>query len=139
MRLSVAEPLRHKGRLELHVKAKFLASYTSKILCNEKIFDPKIDEDLIRHIRNTAREIYIKSWQANKINAGTNYLRRASRYCLQEEALSLCDDLHASIGIAKQVFHLRGKRMKYWSSLISEVRVLLQGWIESDVKRYGQP
>lgn len=30
--MSVPEPLRHKGRLEVHVKAQYLASYTIKIL-----------------------------------------------------------------------------------------------------------
>lgn len=30
--MSVPEPLRHKGRLEVHVKGQYLASYTIKIL-----------------------------------------------------------------------------------------------------------
>ena len=138
MPLSVAEPLRHKGRLEVHVKAQFLATYTAKILKNEKIFNPEIDKNLIDRMRNCAFDIYIKAWQANKIRAETNYMNRAMRNNLQEEAILLCDELHASIGIAKQLYHLRNRRMKYWSGLITEVRALLQGWKESDVKRYGQ-
>ena len=131
--MSVAEPLRHKGRLEVHIKAQFLATYTAMILKNEKIFDPNIDKALIDRIRNCAYDIYIKSWQANKIRAETNSVNRIMRYNLQEEAILLCDELHACVGIAKTVYHLRQRRMKYWSGLITEVRKLLQAWKESDV------
>lgn len=137
--MSVPEPLRHKGRLEVHVKAQFLASYTAKILSNPKTFDPNTDAELIARIKNCAYDIYARAWSANKIRADTNGINRAWRYGLQEEAILLCDEMHAYIGIAKQVYHLRTKRMRYWSGLITEVRALLQGWKESDVSRYGQP
>ena len=139
MPLSVAEPLRHKGRLEVHVKAQFLATYTAQILKNEKIFDPNVDAALIDRMKTCAFDIYVKSWQANKIRAETNQINRNMRYKLQEEAILTCDELHACIGIAKKLYHLRSKRMKYWSGLIIDVRQLLQAWKESDVSRYGQP
>lgn len=137
--MSVVEPERHKGRLEVHVKAQALAAYTVLIVKNPKVFDPEVDEDLIKRIKSYSMDIYEKAWAANKINAETNQINRAMRYQLQEEALLCCDCLHADIGIAKSVFHLRKRRMKFWSGLITEVRALLQAWKESDVKRYGQP
>lgn len=137
--MSVVEPERHKGRLEVHVKAQALAAYTALIVKNPKVFDPEVDEDLIKRIKSYSMDIYEKAWAANKINAETNQINRAMRYQLQEEALLCCDCLHADIGIAKSVFHLRKRRMKYWSGLITEARALLQAWKESDVKRYGQP
>ncbi len=137
--MSVAEPLRHKGRLEVHVKAQALAAYTALILKNPKVFDPEVDVELINRIRNCAYDIYAKSWAANKVHAETNSENRAIRYRLQEESILLCDEMMAYIGIAKAVFKLRKKRMKYWSGMITEVRNLLQAWKESDVKRYGQP
>ena len=139
MRLSVAEPLRHKGRLEVHVKAQALAAYTALILKNPKVFDPGVDDELIKRIKGCAYDIYAKAWSANKIRAETNGINRITRYNLQEEAIMLCDEMHAYIGIAKAVFHLRKKRMKYWSGMITDVRNLLQAWKESDVKRYRQP
>lgn len=137
--MSVPEPIRHKGRLEVHVKAQFLAYYTSKILGNKNVFDPEIDERLIDRMKTCSEDIYIRAWQANKIRAETNRIDRITRYNLQGEAILLCDELHACIGIAKPVFHLRTRKVKYWSGLITEVRKLLQSWKESDVKRYGQP
>lgn len=137
--MSVPAPLRHKGRLEVHVKAQYLASYTIKILANENVFDPKVDEELIHRIKCCAIDIYAKLWDANKIHAETNHINREMRYRLQEEARMLCNDMMAYIGIAKQVYHLRDKRMKYWGGLILETQQLIQKWKESDVNRYGQP
>lgn len=137
--MSVPEPLRHKGRLEIHVKAQYLASYTIKILANDKTFPTEVDVELMKRIKDCAISIYAKTWSANKINATTNKVNREIRYRLQREAWMLCNELLAYIGIAKQVFHLREKRMKYWSGLIISTQALIQSWIDSDVKRYGQP
>ena len=139
MPLSVVEPERHKGRLEVHVKAHALAAYTALILKNPKVFDPEVDTEITSRIRNCAYDIYAKAWRANKIRAETNSVNREMRYRAQEEAICLCDEMLAYIGIAKAIFHLRKKRMKYWSGLIMSVRALLQAWKESDVSRYGQP
>ena len=137
--MSVPECKRHKGRLEVHVKAQSLASYTAKILSNTKTFDPNIDPEIVHRIKCCAYDIYARSWSANKIRADTNMTNRIIRYSMQEEAIMMCDEMLAYIGIAKQVFHLTSKRMKYWAGLILEVQRLLQGWKESDVNRYGQP
>lgn len=137
--MSVPEGKRHKGRMEVHIKARELAVYTVKILANEKIFNPTIDREIINRIRNCAYDIDAKSWTANKIRADTNQINRTMRYKLQQESILLCDEMLSYIGIAKQVFHLKSRRVKYWSSLIVEVQRLLQAWKESDVNRYGQP
>lgn len=137
--MSVPEGKRHKGRMEVHIKAQALASYTARILANENVFKPETDREIINRIRNCAYDIYAKAWAANRVRAETNDLNRRMRYELQEEAILLCDTMLAYIGIAKQVFHLRSKRIKFWSSLIIEVQKLLQAWKESDVSRYGQP
>lgn len=137
--MSVAEPLRHKGRMEVHIAGQFLASYTLMILKNPKVFSPEVDDELIRRIKGCALDIYAKSWAANQIKADTNAENRRLRYRKQVEAIMLCDEMHAYIGIAKQVFHLRKRRMKYWSGLIMNVRRLLQAWKESDAERFGQP
>lgn len=137
--MSVPEPLRHKGRLEVHVRGQYLASYTIKIMANKKVFPADVDDELIHRIKVCAIDIYTKTWTANKINAEANAVNREMRYRLQREAWILCSEMLACIGIAKQVFHLRNKRMKYWGGLIIHVQALIQSWIESDAKRYGQP
>ena len=84
-------------------------------------------------------DIYAKAWTANKIHAEANEVNREMRSRMQEDSILLCDAMLAYIGIAKQVFHLRNKRMKYWGGIITEVQSLLQAWKESDIKRYGEP
>lgn len=136
--MSVPEGLRHTGRMEVHVKAQALASYTAKIISNENNFDPEIDDEIIKRIKNCAYDIYTKSWSANGIHAESNEVNRRMRYELQEEAITKCRELMALIGIAKQIFHISSKRMKYWSEKIMEVQALIQAWKESDIKRYGK-
>ena len=120
--MSVPEGRRYKGRMEVFVKAQFLASHTAKILKNPKVFDPTIDEELIRRIRGCAYDIYAKAWSANQIRAGGSPMNRAWRYGLQEEAILSCSEMLAYIGIAKQVFHLRSRKVIYWAGLIQEVQ-----------------
>lgn len=124
--------------MEVFVKAQYLASYTAQILSNEKIFNPETDTELIARIKNCAYDIYAKAWTANKIRADSSVQNRAWRDGLQEEAILLCHEMLAYIGIAKTVFHLHRKRMKYWGNMILEVAAMLQAWRESDVKRYGK-
>ena len=137
--MSVPVPLRKGGHMEVHTKAHYLAVYTSKILSNKKIFKEEIDNTLIERIKSNAYDIYTKSWSANSIRADTNKVNRIYRYNLQEETILLCEEMLANIHIAKCVFHLRNKRIQYWSGLITDVKNLLQGWKESDVQRFGQP
>ena len=137
--MSVPEPERHKGRMEVHVKVQALAAHTAKIVSNPNVFNPENDPLLIEEIKRIAYEIYAKAWTANKIRADANHVNREMRYRLQEEAILLCDRLHAYIGIAKTLYHVRNRKMKHWSNMISETRALLQAWKESDVVRYGKP
>lgn len=137
--MSVPEGERRKGRLEVHTKAQFLASHTAKLLSNRKIFDPSVDPVIINRIKNCAYDIYSKAWAANQIHAEVSDFNHAWRFGLQQEAILLCDEMLAYIGIAKQVFHLRHGKVKYWTKLIVDEKALLQAWKESDVRRYGNP
>lgn len=137
--MSVSEGDRRKGRLEVHTKAQFLAAHTAKILSNRNIFDPNVDPVIINRIKACAYDICTKGWAANHIHAETSDLNRSWRFKLQQEAILLCDEMLAYVGIAKQVFHLRHGKVKYWAKLIVDEKNLLQAWKESDVKRYGNP
>ena len=51
---------------------------------------------------------------------------------------AFCRDLLADIAIAKSVFHLSGRRVKFWSEIVVEIRNRTQAWIESEADRYKQ-
>lgn len=53
------------------------------------------------------------------------------------EAILDCNDLLASIGLARPLFHLKGRKAEYWSEMVIEARNLIAKWHESDSKRYS--
>lgn len=125
--------------MKVHDRARELASYTAKICSNEKVFTPAVNAELVKRIKNYAYDIHEKAWAANKLRADTSHVERELRYTAQVEAIELCERLLSAINVAKSVFHLRSKRIKYWSEKVREVETLLQKWKESDVSRYGKP
>lgn len=57
---------------------------------------------------------------------------------LQERAARNCNNLLALIQLAKTIFHLKSKRVKYWSEKTIDVRGYLRSWRDADSKRYGK-
>lgn len=139
--MSVPQNLRHgKEELDVIIKARELASYTSKICANKKQFKEENDYHGITldNVINTALKIYLNLYTANEIYVGTNHELAVHRLFLQKEAISLCNTLLALVSLSKTQFHLTMKRLLYWSSAIIEVREKAKGWYESDTKRYGK-
>ena len=48
-----------------------------------------------------------------------------------------CSKLLALIGLAHPLFHLKGKRVEYWSDQVVKVRNYIKKWRESDIERYS--
>ena len=61
-----------------------------------------------------------------------------SRNKKQKNALKLCNDLKADILVAKRTYHLRAKRVVYWTRKVNDLKSLIQKWMESDRKRYKE-
>ena len=128
---------RREGKLALAVLARMHAKYVMQITSNPKIFDPRyyhaITEDLIR----TSKDIYRSIWAANNalVKSKGDY---AARRKYQIRAVMLCNMMLADIEIAQSVFHLKGKRMRYWAGTIIEIRNKARAWVESDAKRYRE-
>ena len=113
------------------------AKYVMQITSNPKIFDQRyyhaITVDLIR----TSKDIYRSIWAANNalVKSKGDY---AARRKYQIRAVMLCNMMLADIEIAQSVFHLKGKRMRYWAGTIIEIRNKARAWVESDAKRYSE-
>lgn len=134
--MAVNEGARTKGHFMAQIKAWALASYTYKICDNEKIFDPK-HKSLVLKIEDLTTDICLRCWHANniRVNKADDWAERSR---LQKEADRLCSDLLCIMQIAKPIFHLRERRIKYWGGLACEVQDLIRAWHQSDGKRYGQ-
>lgn len=134
--MSVPESERGHGKFVVLVKANDLAIYTIKIAKNPKVFLLEYQNALTDDIIRTAKEIYIKCWTANNIRVGKEYENWRARKQLQEHAILECNNLLALIQIAKSLFHLSSKRIKYWGCKIIDVRNEIRNWKEGDSKRY---
>lgn len=56
---------------------------------------------------------------------------------MQELAVNECNRLLALIQLAKTLFHLKTKKVKYWGEMTIKTRNYLQKWKDGDVERYG--
>ena len=132
--MSVIKAYRGETKLEVLTKARELATYTIKITSNENIFTKEFQEPVTNDLIKTAKDIFILLFEANNTNHKTDFELRQS---FQKEALRKCYNLLALMQIAKPIFHLSTKRIKYWSNLTIDVRNLTRKWIDSDRNRKG--
>lgn len=125
-------------QLDAGVKAKELALHTIKICCNKNIFLTEYQSALTDDIIRTAKDVFINVKAANNIRVSeSNPETWKERDRLQKLALRECGDLISYISIAKTLFHLRGKKTKYWIKITMESMEKIKKWHEADVKRYG--
>lgn len=103
-----------------------------------KIFLPEYQTALTNDIIHTAKEIFTKAWTANNIRVGDEPRNWLERKKLQQEAARECNNLLAFIQMAKPLYHLTSKRVKYWGQKTIEVRQALRDWNAGDTKRYGK-
>ena len=117
--------------------ARELAIHTIKICNNKNIFKPEYQSALTNRIIAIAVDIYTNAWGANNILVGDNAENWHERHRLQELAANECNRLIALIQIAKTLFHLRQKKVKYWGNMTLKTRNYIQKWKEKDIERYG--
>ncbi len=125
---------RGEGKFDTLTKALRLASYTTDITDNKKVFAPD-HEKTTEKIVDLAWNIYHRARIANDIRVETadDLMERRK---LQNQAISECDQLLTAIQIAKRVFHLRLNRVIFWGEMVEEVKNHLRKWRESDADRF---
>lgn len=120
--------------------ARNLALYTILICSNTKNFPPEYYTTMTSDLIQKSKDIYRLGKRANAIYVhGKDKEKRweeRSRY--QREAIFLCVDLISDIDIAKTLFNIRGKRVKYWISQVVEVKRMYIAWHNADKERYTQ-
>lgn len=121
---------RGEGKFDTLTKALRLASYTTDITDNKKVYTPD-HEKTTERIVSLAWSIYHRARIANDIRV-ENADDLMERRKLQNQAIAECDQLLTAIQIAKRVFHLRLKRVKYWGEMVEELKNHLRKWRESD-------
>jgi len=139
--MSVPEGERTEGKFHLGIKAEELVRYTLTITANDKVFVPDYQRALTDDIIEQAKNAYIFIRGANDVvvRMGTPFQEEdwLKREALQKDAIACLRRLLYLIDLAYRVFHLSGKRVKYWSAMIIYVRKKAESWMESDRRRYS--
>ena len=123
-------------QLEACEKAMELAIHTIKVCSNKNIFAEEYQGALTNDIIRTAKDIYLNAWSGNNVYVKDGE-RWEERKHYQLTAITKCNELLALINIARRLFHLKGKKVKYWSGLALETRMMLRKWHEANLKQYG--
>ena len=87
-----------------------------------------------------AKDIYRLGKRANAIyvQGKTGHERWEERSRYQREAIFFCVDLLYDIDVAKTLFNIRGKRVKYWTKQVVTVKRMYIAWHNADKERYAQ-
>ena len=121
-------------KLRVVTKSIELMHYTQQITSNVKVFKPEynwLTSVILTETINIHRLVY----SANEDNLKDEFESRNKK---QKDALKLCNNLKADILVAKKTYHLRAKRVVYWTNKVNEIKTLIQKWMESDIKRYKE-
>lgn len=124
-------------QLEAAAKALELAIHTIKICTNINVFDPKYQRALTDSIIACAKRIYLDVWKGNNVYVRPDNGRWPDRERYQLDALSQCTELIGLINLARRLFHLRGKKVRYWTQMTIETSALIRRWHEANAKQYG--
>lgn len=135
--MSVQKDKRREGKLALAVLARNHAKYVIQITANDKVFKPQYKYSVTDGLVTLAKAIYRCIWTANniRVNSKEDYDERRE---YQKKAALFCSSLLAEMEIAQSVFHISGKRMRYWTGMVTEIKNKTQAWIQSDAKRYEE-
>lgn len=139
--MSVPEGARGDGKFTLPTKAEELACYTLRITANEKIFLPEYQRALTDDLILQAKNAYLYIREANDITVkrdSNTFIRDLhERQRLQLQAIKCMKRMLPLIDLAKKVFHLELRRVKYWGEMVINVRERTRKWMESDARRFA--
>lgn len=125
--------------LQVVIDAKRLYTHSVKIMGNEKVFRPANDfrNETLMRIHGEILDVYMKTWDANRINCVKDPSRTSERLALQRFAIASCHRLLALFELAKSQFHLESRKFWHWMEMLVALGKKLEAWHKSDEKRFG--
>lgn len=134
--MSVLKSKRQESKLQVLVKARELATYTTQIIGNEKSFPKRSRWIIAQKIADEAVEIYTCCRRANSVSVemDSDYVFRHDQ---QTKAFSHCEALLSLIEIAYGLYNIESRRIEHWTGLVIETEKLLGKWKLNDKRRYG--
>ena len=96
-------------------------------------------DSLTNWAREQAKQIFMLAYTANMINVQRQPGRREERLKRQLKAIALCEEHLAAIQLCRKHFKLSSGKVKHWGGMTLAVKAAIEGWHESDKRRYRAP
>lgn len=125
--------------LKVAVDARRLYCHSVKIMSNEKVFKPSNDFRgcTLITVHELLLDVYIKTWEANRINAVRHPEEAEDRLALQRAAMADCHRLLAMFELVKHQFHLDSGKFWNWMNMLYDVGEKIAAWHKSDTERFS--
>ena len=113
--------------LQVVIDAKRLYCHSVKIMGNEKVFKPVNDfrGATLMTVHETLLDVYVKTWEANRINVSRHPELADERLALQRFAIADCHRLLALFELVKSQFHVPAAKFWNWMNMLAEVGLTL--------------
>jgi hypothetical protein len=135
--MAVPTSERGESKFQVLLDARKLATHTLRITANKKVFTENFDDSLIKDINETAKNIFINASVANSIRVSDN-ISCMQRLELQQNAILESVRLILLIQLARSLFHLPARRVRYWGGIAIHARDTIKMWYIGDKKRYKE-
>ena len=134
--MSVAKPFRKplKQKLNVELKCAKLYSHTLHMLQPGSKIGSKLPKILKSRLENSAYEALACINAANKKDLNDN-AERVERRELQSKAKTHLNNHTTAVTALHAYRRLPDRKLIYWYDMIEEVDRILDGWIDSDMKR----
>ena len=132
--MSVREPERKEGRMEVQTLAAKLVSYTVAEASKEKVVSKRNRWSIGDRLVGSALDLATHIDVANSLNLDLpdEAERRRSE---QDMAIAKAFSLRTLVYVAREQSHFDGDKHAYWTGLVDEVVKLIKAWRESDTRR----
>lgn len=112
-----------------------LYNHTTTLLANDKIFD-RTYKSLIDRIDNEVTMIYHLCRTANEDFDNRKKEDAEVRIYLQQQAIENCLWLKTDIRLCARKFHLRAKKVAYWTKLVNAAMDSIKKWNIAEKQKY---
>lgn len=140
--MSVPEGAREDNKFTLPVKAEELTEHTLRVTKNEKLFLPQYQREITDVLNQSAINAYLLIREANDVRVRKNGIvdpaKFRQRLMYQEQAIRYLRRMLPMIDLARRVFHLSTRKVKFWAQMVIDVRDRTKSWMEDDMRRYSE-
>lgn len=125
---------RSENKYQVVLDARNVAKYTLRVLSNKNKFPPDLAPMLLHDINRTAIDLFSNAKIANDLDL---YKYKPNREAYQRKAYENCVRLLVLIELAKPIYEIEAKRMRYWTRLLVKTRDGLLEWEAKDDEAFA--